>query len=403
MYQWDDLQLFLLVYNTFVLIGAKLMKKIFVFLSIVVLLLQQNIVFSSEVIYSDYLPTSLYNDNVNSVVYVQTQDSSGSGVLLKEDGTFVTCFHVIANADYIFIKLEDGSIYYVNGFRYINPLTDVAILTLDTKRKFKPILPENAKQLKIGEKVYVISNPQGIQFVFTDGMINQYNKDYIQFSAPISSGSSGGALLNSKGHLVGIITSQFDPSAAQNINFALPNHYFIDKINVEKITNGKNLKWTEFLVENADKQQFRSYADFALNQSNFSMFYKYLQPFLVRYDVPEDLYQQVSVLAFYAYLFDGMESNLADSIKYLKFVYERNLNEELALCGLSLIPIILDASIDTTDYVVALYQKYPRSYNKLSELINKMDGCSSVEDTECFSEVIVEYAEYLFYLLDHRN
>lgn len=167
-------------------------------------------------------------------MYIQTQDSSGSGVILKEDGTFLTCFHVIANADYIIVKLEDGSMYSVNGFKYINPLSDVAILTLDTTRKFKPIKINPNNKLKIGEKVYAISNPQGLQFVFSDGMINQYTKDYIQFSAPISPGSSGGALLNSNGNLLGIITSQYNLSDAQNMNFALPNEYYISKINNKK-------------------------------------------------------------------------------------------------------------------------------------------------------------------------
>ena len=101
--------------------------------------------------------SELYKKKVPSVLFIATQDSSGSGAILKDDGTFVTCFHVIANADYIFAKSEDGAIYYVNGYRYLDPKTDVAILTLDTKRKFIPFSLNPSNNIKIGEKIYAIS------------------------------------------------------------------------------------------------------------------------------------------------------------------------------------------------------------------------------------------------------
>ena len=66
--------------------------------------------------------TQIYNKNVHSMLYITTQSKQGSGVILGEDGTFVTCFHVIADADYINVKAQDGSVYPVNGFKYINPL-----------------------------------------------------------------------------------------------------------------------------------------------------------------------------------------------------------------------------------------------------------------------------------------
>ncbi len=75
--------------------------------------------------------TNIYNEHVNSMVYITTQNSLGSGVIVQEDGTFITCFHVIKNADYITIKTHDGRTFKVNGFKYINPTEDVAILTID--------------------------------------------------------------------------------------------------------------------------------------------------------------------------------------------------------------------------------------------------------------------------------
>ena len=320
-----------------------MIKKIIFVLLFILFSFGYNYVLASTQEMHNYSPSVIYSKNVSSVVYIQTQDSSGSGVILKDDGTFVTCFHVIANADYIIVKLEDGSMYYVNGFRYINPLSDVAILTLDTKRKFVPISINSTNDLKVGEKVYAISNPQGLQFVFSDGMINQYTKDYIQFSAPISSGSSGGALLNSNGNLIGIITSQFNPSESQNINFALPNDYYVFQINNKQIKNLNNSKWTDFLVENADENQFTVYTNYALNQNNLLMFYKYLKPFLVRYDIPDDLYPNLAVFALYSFLYDGSDENLNDAIKFFEIAYKRNQKEEAALVGLAFLPFMKNA------------------------------------------------------------
>ena len=77
------------------------------------------------------------------------------------------------------------------------------------------------------------------------------------------------------------------------------------------------------MVKHADEEQFKVYTDYALNQENFSMLYKYLKPFLARYDFPEELYPKIAVLALFAYVFDAKEDNLNDSIKYFKLSYEK--------------------------------------------------------------------------------
>ena len=376
-----------------------MIKKIIFVLLFILFSFGCNYVLASTQEMHNYSPSVIYSKNVSSVVYIQTQDSSGSGVILKDDGTFVTCFHVIANADYIIVKLEDGSMYYVNGFRYINPLSDVAILTLDTKRKFVPISINSTNDLKVGEKVYAISNPQGLQFVFSDGMINQYTKDYIQFSAPISSGSSGGALLNSNGNLIGIITSQFNPSESQNINFALPNDYYVFQINNKQIKNLNNSKWTDFLVENADENQFTVYTNYALNQNNLLMFYKYLKPFLVRYDIPDDLYPNLAVFALYSFLYDGSDENLNDAIKFFEIAYKRNQKEEAALVGLAFLPFMKNADDQAYNYITLLSKKYPESYDKLLSISENIAKCDQ-NDSACSINAVLEYVDYIIQLLE---
>lgn len=197
----------------------------------------------------------IYKQKVKSMLYIEAPNSKGgsqgSGVILNSDGTFVTCFHVIAKADYIKVKTTNGEEYYVDGFKYINPLDDIAILTLNTtKNDFVPIsLPYSNSQ--IGEKVYTISNPRGFEFSFSDGMISQFTQDNIQFSAPSSPGSSGGALLNSKGDLLGIISWQ--RIDGQNINFATPNSYYTSRIYNKPIKNLRNEKWSQFVLNNAGR------------------------------------------------------------------------------------------------------------------------------------------------------
>lgn len=350
------------------------------------------------------IASSIYENNVQSILYVQTQDSSGSGVIVDEDGTFVTCFHVIANADVILAQLEDGSIYEVNGFKYINPLTDIAILTLNTTRKFRPVKLNNVKKIKVGEDVYSISNPQGLQFVFSNGIISQSSREYIQFSAPISAGSSGGALLNKNGKLIGIITSQLMPSEAQNINFALPIEYFISHIKNSKIVNDEDLNWTEFLVDNADEEQFKVYAEYALNESNYGMFYKYLKPFIARTDVPEDLYPKLGVFALYAYLYDGVQESLSDAINYFQLAYEKQQNEEACLYALSILINLGDISDEEIDnelseYLLTLFEKYPNSFNKISEIFEKTEKCAE-DDEDCMLQLFSEYMDYLIELVN---
>ncbi len=368
------------------------MKKIFILVGILFSFIVLNSFNYAIASISGDKASSLYKSKVKSIISIKTQDASGSGVILEDDGTFVTCFHVIANADTILVGLEDGSIYYVDGFKYINPLSDVAILTLNTTRKFTPIKTTN--YYKIGEKIYTISNPQGLDFVFSDGIINQKTKDYIQFSAPISSGSSGGALLNKSGNLLGIITSQLIPSEAQNVNFALPNEYFISKINNPKIINEKDLPWTEFLVEHANEEQFKMYTNYAINEENFGMLYKYLKPFAVRTDIPDNLYPTFGHLALLAYLADSKDEYLKDAIKYFELSYQKKQKEEATLFILSLLPGMLEEtnSDKQTKYVELLSEKYPNSLNKLFEIAQKIQNSD---------DAISEYFEYFNQLMGY--
>jgi tetratricopeptide (TPR) repeat protein len=173
--------------------------------------------------------TKIYKECVDSAVFVLTNKSTGSGVIVKEDGTFITCYHVIEGATSIFVKTNNGRVYRIKGYKYLNKEQDIAILTLDTNDTFKPIQFPTHQSLEIGSKVYTISNPKGVQFTFSDGMLSQEYQGLLQFTAPVSPGSSGGALLDAHGHLIGIIKSQV--REGQNINFATSNEVYYRMLN----------------------------------------------------------------------------------------------------------------------------------------------------------------------------
>ena len=379
------------IIELYVYFGSYVVLKKIVLLFVFIFSIFQQPVWSENLKNNEYAATDIYQNNVPSILYIQTQDSSGSGVILKEDGTFLTCFHVIANADYIIVKLEDGSMYSVNGFKYINPLSDVAILTLDTTRKFKPIKINPNNKLKIGEKVYAISNPQGLQFVFSDGMINQYTKDYIQFSAPISPGSSGGALLNSNGNLLGIITSQYNLSDAQNMNFALPNEYYISKINNKKIVNEENINWVDFLSKNVSNDEFSIITDYALNNNNTVMWYKYLRTtFLpIQNQIPIPIYPVLGYVA----LFTGYYE---DAIIWYNLAYENDYNKKIDSFGLML-AYGYNEGITSKDYNKWLDIVIKNYGNELMILSESYKNCMNEykDMTHCEEHFLIILLEYI--------
>lgn len=316
--------------------------------------------------------TDIYNQHVNSMVYVKTNDSVGSGVIVKDDGTFITCFHVIENADFITIKTHDGRTFKVNGFKYINPTEDIAILTIDAPyNKFTPI-DINYKALQIGEKVYTISNPKGLEFTFSDGMINQYKNEYIQFSAPASPGSSGGALLNEKGQLIGIITAQY--KEAQNINFAIPNDYYVSKINNLTIKNTYNQNWTKFLLSQTGNNQFKISTDYRnIEKENFETYYDRVKYYVNLSGYPPHLYALAGYLAFYAYFETLKQAILNDAIKWYELSLINNENIEISLFALSMLYAVNNDQTKLEKCLVAIYEQYPESAQVITFISKNKD------------------------------
>ncbi|QMU56493.1 MAG: trypsin-like serine protease [Candidatus Mycalebacterium zealandia] len=173
------------------------------------------------------------------VVYVYDDEgkntSQGSGVVIGK-GEVVTNCHVIENGEKITVHTKTGQPKTATLFR-ADWEKDVCLLNVPgLKSKKAKIRPSNS--LKIGESVYAIGSPEGMDYSLSAGLVSQLRRDkkdsppIIQTDASVSSGSSGGGLFDKKGNLVGIVS--FVLEEAQNIGFATPVEW-IEEVRVSGI------------------------------------------------------------------------------------------------------------------------------------------------------------------------
>ena len=150
--------------------------------------------------------------------------STGSGFFYKDDSHIVTNHHVINGAYRIEYITNDERKHDIEYIYYYSDEMDIAVLvTINPVDEYKYLKVSNSKAEK-GDKIFAIGSPLGIQNVLSEGIVSgNYMIDginAIQFTAPISSGSSGGALVDAKGKVIGITFASYE--AGQNINLAIP-------------------------------------------------------------------------------------------------------------------------------------------------------------------------------------
>jgi hypothetical protein len=172
-----------------------------------------------------------------AVFYIEVYDSnddflaSGSGFFVDSNGTALTNFHVIEGGASAKITLSaTGKTYDVLGVYDYNAAIDLAYLKIDGSN-FPYLETGDSKNLLGGATIYTIGSPLGLQNTITQGIISNTSRvyddiSYIQISAAISSGSSGGALINESGKVIGVTCAYF--VGGQNLNLAVPIHYAAD-------------------------------------------------------------------------------------------------------------------------------------------------------------------------------
>jgi Flp pilus assembly protein TadD len=172
---------------------------------------------------------AIYKENGGAVVVVVSIDGKGrpvgqgSGFIVREDGAVVTNYHVISMAADIKIKLG-MRVLDVEGVLHADPENDLAIVKMEGKG-YPKVRIGDANKLRVGEKIYVIGSPQGLENTISEGILSgirevDRERKILQMTASISPGSSGGPLFNSSGEVVGVAT--FLIAETQNLNFAMP-------------------------------------------------------------------------------------------------------------------------------------------------------------------------------------
>lgn len=160
--------------------------------------------------------------------------SQGSGFVVSEDGRIVTNRHVIEDTDALRVHLASGEAYDDVFFIGDDAERDLAILRIE-EAGLDTLALADERTARIGEAVYVIGNPLGLEGTFSSGLISARRdidgRSFLQISAPISSGSSGGPVLNANGEVLAVATLTLP--GGQNLNMAVPARYAASLLELE--------------------------------------------------------------------------------------------------------------------------------------------------------------------------
>ncbi len=183
------------------------------------------------------LVEDVWSQNVYSV-----PRGTGSGIIWDDAGHVLTNFHVIQGASEATIRLADGRKFRASLVG-ASPAHDIAVLKIGVAfRRPAPIPIGTSGDLKVGQRVFAIGNPFGLDWTLTTGIVSALNRSLrepqgnavqhlIQTDAAINPGNSGGPLLDSSGRLIGMNTAIYSPSGASaGIGFAVPVDTIMDVV-----------------------------------------------------------------------------------------------------------------------------------------------------------------------------
>jgi hypothetical protein len=151
--------------------------------------------------------------------------AQGSGFLVSRDGRILTNYHVIRHGSSAVIKLPDGAFFVIDGVLAFDKARDIAVIKAHGEN-FRTVTLGDSGRVQVGDEVVAIGDPLSLESTVSNGIVSairameQEGGKFLQITAPISPGSSGGPLFNMAGEVVGITTSVI--KAGENLNFAIP-------------------------------------------------------------------------------------------------------------------------------------------------------------------------------------
>lgn len=219
-----------------------------------------------------YSAEELYEMSSSAVFYIRMYEdeaelaaddpfATGSGFFITGDGVAVLCYHELDGAAFARATTSDGHCYDVTGVLYYDPLRDVAVVRVsrtdtegDTVRFFPYLDLGDSDTAYHGQQVYTLGAPMGQRDSISGGMIANRRLEVddpaypvIMFNAPISSGSSGGPLLNAQGEALGVVFASFVDG--QNLNLGVPSNSFAgvsftgEGTPLEQVKSAETTKW----------------------------------------------------------------------------------------------------------------------------------------------------------------
>ncbi|GAB4132184.1 trypsin-like peptidase domain-containing protein [Thermopirellula anaerolimosa] len=194
-------------------------------------------------------------------------EGEGSGAVIDRQGHIVTNHHVVEDANAISVTLFDGTSYDARLVG-VDPPSDVAVLQIDAPAdKLIPVALGDSTDLKVGQRVFAIGNPFGLERTLTTGIISSLNrtlpnprsgrslKQMIQIDAAINPGNSGGPLIDSRGMMIGMntaIASKTGESAG--VGFAIPANN-VRRVVQQLIRNGRVVRADAGIVQVLQTEQ----------------------------------------------------------------------------------------------------------------------------------------------------
>lgn len=172
-------------------------------------------------------------------------ESSGSGVIISEDGYIVTNNHVVEDSNSIIVRLSDGTEYNADLIG-VDPQTDLAVVKIEAAG-LNPAVFADSDNIQVGDLAVAIGNPLGkLGGTVTNGIISATGREVsigggdmtlLQTSAAINPGNSGGGLFDSNGHLIGIVNAKSAGVEIEGLGFAIPSNT-VQQIATDIINNG---------------------------------------------------------------------------------------------------------------------------------------------------------------------
>jgi S1-C subfamily serine protease len=182
-----------------------------------------------------FITTTSYRQNIFTMDITEVPKGTGTGFVWDKEGHIVTNYHVIQGADKFLVTLTHNEEPVPAELVGAAPDKDLAVIKIkQSKSNLRPVPIGVSENLLVGQSVYAIGNPFGLDYSLTTGIISALGreikgtdgtpiKDVIQTDAAINPGNSGGPLLNSSGQLIGVNTAIYSPSGAYaGIGFSIP-------------------------------------------------------------------------------------------------------------------------------------------------------------------------------------